>query len=108
MQRIFCFTCAEPTEARQPCCPDKRWQMICQHLGYNGGVARTCGPFSDGRENGQRIRRVPRGSAQKGKPMELDQLAKELRERQISQERWKESEMSEADFRKIILELSDE
>ena len=37
MQRIFCFTCAEPTEARQPCCPDKRWQMICQHLGIMAG-----------------------------------------------------------------------
>ena len=59
-------------------------------------------------ENGQRIRRVTRGSVQKGKPMELDQLAKELRERQISQEPWKESEMSEADFRRSILELSNE
>lgn len=40
--------------------------------------------------------------------MDLDQLAKELRERQISQERWKNSEMSEADFRKIVLEMPDE
>ena len=40
--------------------------------------------------------------------MELDQLAKELREKQISQERWKDMEMSEADFRKIMLEVPDE
>lgn len=40
--------------------------------------------------------------------MDLDQLAKELRERQISQERWRDSKMSEADFRKIVLEMPDE
>src|SRR6266576_3818045 len=40
--------------------------------------------------------------------MDLHQLAKELRERQICQERWKDCEMSEADFRKILLEMPDE
>jgi hypothetical protein len=40
--------------------------------------------------------------------MDLHQLAKELRERQICQERWKDGEMSEADFRKIVLEMPDE
>src|SRR5437016_7862348 len=40
--------------------------------------------------------------------MDLDQLAKDLRERQISQERWKDSEMSEADFRKMVVEMPDE
>ena len=40
--------------------------------------------------------------------MELHQLAKELRERQICQERWKDCEMSEEDFRQIILEMPDE
>src|SRR5207247_5776969 len=40
--------------------------------------------------------------------MDLHQLAKELRERRIRQERWKDCEMSEADFRKILLEMPDE
>ena len=40
--------------------------------------------------------------------MDLHQLAKELRDRQISQERWKDSEMSEAEFRQIVLEMPDE
>lgn len=40
--------------------------------------------------------------------MDLHQLAKELRERQISQERWKDSEMSEAEFREVVLEMQDE
>ena len=40
--------------------------------------------------------------------MELHQLAKELRERQICQERWKDVEMSEEDFRNTVLEISDE
>jgi hypothetical protein len=40
--------------------------------------------------------------------MDLHQLAKELRERQICQERRKDGEMSEADFRKIVLEMPDE
>jgi hypothetical protein len=40
--------------------------------------------------------------------MELHQLAKELRERQICQERWKDVEMSEEDFRNTVLEIPDE
>ena len=40
--------------------------------------------------------------------MELHQLAKELRERQICQERWKDVEMSEEDFRNTVLEMTDE
>lgn len=40
--------------------------------------------------------------------MELHQLAEELRERQICQERWKDVEMSEEDFRNTVLEISDE
>src|SRR2546429_8011268 len=40
--------------------------------------------------------------------MDLHQLAKELRERQFCQERWKDCEMWEADFRKILLEMPDE
>ena len=40
--------------------------------------------------------------------MDLHQLAKELRERQICQERWKDSGKSEADFREIVLEMPDE
>src|SRR5438270_14076289 len=40
--------------------------------------------------------------------MDLDQLAKDLRERQISQERWKDIEMSEASFRKMGVEMPDE
>jgi hypothetical protein len=40
--------------------------------------------------------------------MDLHQLAKELRERQISQERWKDVEMSEDDFRNTVLEIRDE
>ena len=40
--------------------------------------------------------------------MELHQLAEELRERQICQERWKDVEMSEEDFRNTVLEIPDE
>lgn len=40
--------------------------------------------------------------------MDLHQLAKELRERQICQQRWKDVEMSEEDFRKTVLEMTDE
>ena len=40
--------------------------------------------------------------------MDLHQLAKELRERQIGQERWKDGEMSEEEFRKTLLEIPDE
>jgi len=40
--------------------------------------------------------------------MDLDRLAKELRERQISQERWKDTELSEAKFREIVFEMPDE
>lgn len=40
--------------------------------------------------------------------MDLHRLAKELRERQICQERWKDGEMSEADFRELVLEMPDE
>jgi len=60
--------------------------------------------------NGEIAGRQARGNefAKKGNPMDLHQLAKELRERQICQERWKDCEMSEADFRKIVLEMPDE
>ena len=40
--------------------------------------------------------------------MELHQLAKELRGRQICQERWKDVEMTEEDFRNTVLEIPDE
>ena len=40
--------------------------------------------------------------------MDLHQLAKELRERQICQQLWKHIEMSEADFPEIVLGMPDD
>src|SRR5215469_9049482 len=45
---------------------------------------------------------------EKGEPMNVPQLAKELRERQICQERSKDVGVPEPDFREMVLQIPDE